>query len=361
MVAAVGLLGMSGCSSDEAIVWLHVKNVTAELATLQVSMSLDGKPATQQYEFSQGLEEVAIRLWKDQIVQGNLSVTLYGLTTERCVVASGKYEASVRTSAAASESDVTLSPLVPTLCPHLRPNLVAVPKGSFTMGSSLSESGRGSDEVAHKVTLSTSFWMAETEVTQRQYQNVMGNNPSKHKGDDLPVEQVSWNEAAAYCNALSAKEMLVPCYQISGTTVGWADKSTCTGYRLPTEAEWEYAANPPNPPRTIYAGSDMVDGVAWYGLNAGPTTHAVKAKTPNGRGLYDLSGNVWEWVWDYYQLNYEALPSTDPTGPATPTNRVIHGGSWRQPASAARVADRASSPGTSRNDDLGFRIVRSIL
>ena len=245
---------------------------------------------------------------------------------------------------------------------EVRPNLVKVPKGSFTMGSPAAESDRGTNEVQHSVTLTTDFWMAESEVTQRQYRNLMGSNPSSFKMDDLPVESVTWFEAVAYCNALSVKEKLPTCYQINGTTVGWADGVKCTGYRLPTEAEWEYAANPVTPPRTVYAGSDTVDGVAWYSTNSGSTTHAVKTKTANGRGLYDLSGNVWEWVWDWYQANYEALPATDPIGPTTkpsPEYRVIRGGSWSVTATFARVALRNYYAPAARTIGVGFRFVRS--
>ncbi len=244
--------------------------------------------------------------------------------------------------------------------PEVRPNLVMVRKGSFMMGSPTGEVGRNTNEVQHSITLTTDFWMAESEVTQKQYRNLVGSNPSAFKGAELPVEQVSWFDAVAYCNALSVKEKLQPCYQISGTTVGWADGVKCTGYRLPTEAEWEYAANPATPPRTVYAGSDTVDGVAWYGTNSMSTTHAVKTKTANGRGLYDLSGNVFEWVWDWYQANYETLPATDPIGPSTGTFRVLRGGSWGGPAADARVSGRHSLAPTNRiNGGLGFRFVRS--
>ncbi len=241
----------------------------------------------------------------------------------------------------------------------VRPKLVLVPKGSFTMGSPTTEPERYSNEVQHPVTLTTDFWMAESEVTQSQYRNLTGSSPSYFQGDDLPVEQVSWYEAVAYCNALSVKEMLTPCYQINGTTVGWAEGVKCPGSRLPTEAEWEYAANPVSPPRTVYAGSDTVDGVAWYSNNFGSTTHAVKTKTANGRGLYDLSGNVWEWVWDWYQGNYEVLPATDPIGPTTGADRVFRGGSWYVTAAFSRVAGRYSYTPSLRSVYLGFRLVRS--
>ena len=437
MMAGLVLLGTRGCGRDEVVVWLHVKNVTAEMTTLQVGLTLDGKPGKQQYEFTQGLGEVAIKLRKEQLGQGKLSVSLTGLSTGRCKVSTGKYEATVRADQDLAEADVALAVMSPAKClltvekvgdgsvtsspagvscgasctmevavgtkvtltaatataftgslwdgctawndncevtvtaaqkvsvqwgPEVRPKLVKVPKGSFSMGSPTTESGRGSDEVPHTVTLTTDFWMAESEVTQRQYRNLMGMSPSNFKGDDLPVENVSWFDAVGYCNALSVKEKLAPCYQINGTTVGWAEGVKCTGYRLPTEAEWEYAANPASGSRTVYAGSDTVDGVAWHSGNAGSTTHAVKTKTANGRGLYDLSGNVFEWVWDWYQSNYEALQSSDPIGPKvqpSPEYRVIRGGAWGLTATDARVALRNFNTPSDRNYYLGFRIVRS--
>ncbi len=436
ILAGMALLGTRGCSNDDIVVWLHVKNVTAEMKTLQVAVTLDGRPAPQRYEFTQGLGEIALRIRKQQIGLGLLSVDLTGLTDGGCLVAKGRYETTVSADMPLREMEVTLANLSPARCslsvdrvgdgsvtsipagvncgtsctmevemgtkvtltamiatpysgsfwegcdgvndtcevtvakaqkvsvhwgPEVRPNLVKVPKGSFTMGSPAAESGRGSNEVQHAVTLTTDFWMAESEVTQRQYRNLMGGSPSGFKGDDLPVESVSWYDAVAYCNALSVKEKLTPCYQISGTTVGWADGVKCTGYRLPTEAEWEYAANPVTPPRTIYAGSDTVDAVAWYSSNASSMTHAVKTKAANGRGLYDLSGNVWEWVWDNYQPNYEDLPLWDPIGPPTGAVRVVRGGAWCYAANLVRTAVRNAYVPTDAANFLGLRIVRSKL
>jgi len=412
------MLGMSSCGDDSVVVWLHLSNVTPDVSTLQVLITLDGKAAMQQYEFTQGLGEVAVRLKKSQLGQGQLIVNLSGMNADRCKVSTAKHEAKVSAEKPYEEVSVRLGVMLPAKCqltverlgegivtsspagvscgasctmevpvgtkvtltaatatpfsgsfwdgcsrvndscevtmtkaqkvsvkwgPEVRPKLVKVPKGSFTMGSPTGESDRGTDETQHSVTLTTDFWMAESEVTQRQYRNLMGSSPSSFKGDELPVESVSWFEAVEYCNALSVKEKLTPCYQISGTTVGWADGVRCTGYRLPTEAEWEYAANPATGQRTVYAGSDSVDGVAWYSTNSGSTTHAVKTKTANGRGLYDLSGNVWEWVWDWYQSNYETLPSTDPIGPSTSANRVIRGGTWLDIASYLPLRGAASA------------------
>ena len=244
-----------------------------------------------------------------------------------------------------------------TLEPEVRPKMIRVPKGAFTMGSPTSEVGRNGDETQHSVTLTVDFAMAETEVTQRQYRNLMGNNPSYFVGDELPVEKVSWLDAVAYCNALSVKENLPPCYQIAGANVLWQDGVKCTGYRLPTEAEWEYAARAPT--TTLYAGSNNVDDVAWYSSGAGNTTHPVKTKMANGRGLYDLSGNVFEWLWDLYLPNYETLTPVDPMGPSSGADRVVRGGSWGYTAVGARVAYRDRFAPTIRSQGLGIRPTRS--
>jgi len=344
------LLLVGGCSSDHVVLMIHVTNLTPEVTGLQVRAQLDDRPS-QQVTYAQKLDTLAVTIAKDNIGQGQLSLSVLGVGSSGCSSTGAQYNATVELSSPYLEIDLPMEPLTHQLC--------KVPKGSFPMGSPTTEAGRGMDEAQHMVTVTSDFWMADSEVTQRQWQSVMGTTPSHFKGNDLPVEMVSWFDTVTYCNELSKKEKLPQCYQINGTTVGWADGVKCTGYRLPTEAEWEYAASPATGTRTLYAGADTPDAVAWHSGNAGNTTHAVKTKTANGRGLYDLSGNVWEWVWDFYQGNYEALPSTDPIGPPMGANRVLRGGAWSVTATGARVAERGSGAPSLRDGSFGFRFVRS--
>jgi formylglycine-generating enzyme required for sulfatase activity len=242
----------------------------------------------------------------------------------------------------------------------------AIPGGSFTMGDT---AGGGWDgEIKHQVTLS-GFYLGQTEVTQAQYKTVMGYNPSKFKsGSDAPnrpVEQVSWYDAVEFCNKLSQAEGKSPAYTISGTKVTL--NSGTNGYRLPTEAQWEYAAKggAQTPVQTVkYAGSASLDEVAWYEENSykkgssSPDygTHPVAQKKANGLGLYDMSGNVWEWCWDW-KGDYSTSAQTDPAGPASGTDRVLRGGSWNGSAGGARLSYRNSNTPDYRNFNGGFRVV----
>jgi sulfatase modifying factor 1 len=342
------LLTVSGCSSDQVVLMIHVTNLTPDVTGLQVRAQLDDRPS-QQVTFTQRLDSLAVTISKGNIGQGQLRLSLLGVGPSGCSSSGAQYSATVELSSPYLEIDLPLEPLTHRLC--------KVPKGSFMMGSPATEAGRDSAEAQHMVTLTTDFWMADSEVTQRQYKNLIYDNPSRITGDDLPVDTVSWFQAMMYCNALSEKELLSSCYEVNGATVAGPDGVKCTGYRLPTEAEWEYAAR--SPATTVFAGSDSVDGVGWYSPNSGSVSHAVKTKTPNGRGLYDLSGNVWEWVWDYYQPNYEILPSIDPLGPPTGSSRVLRGGSFIDGPGSPRVAARGAHLPTVRGGNLGFRIVRT--
>jgi formylglycine-generating enzyme required for sulfatase activity len=237
----------------------------------------------------------------------------------------------------------------------LRPAMIILPKGKFLMGSP-PEAGFDHERPQHEVEIAAPFAMSETEVTQAQYQAVMEKNPSNYKdagnAAQRPVESVSWLDAIEYCNRLSDAEKLERCYEGEGEKVAWKQGLRCKGYRLPTEAEWEYAARGGQPNQT-YAGSDKVDDVAKINERS---TYQVKSQKPNQWGLHDMSGNVWEWVWDWYQDSYKGAAPKDPTGPAGGTRRVFRGGSF---SFDLRVAYRYRSPPGFRSLDLGFRIARS--
>jgi len=242
--------------------------------------------------------------------------------------------------------------------PVLRPKMLHLPPGDFRMGS---PDGAEDEKLVRIVHLTKGFALSETEVTQAQYQAVMGNNPSlfKDKPDSgqRSVEQVSWFDAVSYCNRLSELEGRTPCYTIQGEQVDWPD-AACPGYRLPTEAEWEYAARADQTYQ--YAGADELDRVAWHGGNAKNTTHPVAQKAHNAWFLYDMSGNVWEWVWDWYSDSYLGAETQDPSGPRVGVDRVLRGGSSVSAAVLARVSNRIWFAPNYRDNGAGFRLARSL-
>ncbi|MBR6193097.1 MAG: formylglycine-generating enzyme family protein [Treponema sp.] len=240
-----------------------------------------------------------------------------------------------------------------TTAQNIKADFKLVEGGTFQMGST---DERHDENPVHTVRVS-SFYMCDHEVTQKEYRDVMGTNPSKFSGDNLPVERVSWYNAVEYCNKLSIKEGLTPCYTINGSS------TTCNfnanGYRLPTESEWEYAARGGKKSNGYtYAGSNSVGNVAWYDDNSGSQTHNVKTKAPNELGLYDMSGNVWEWCWDWYG-NYSSGSQTNPSGSSSGSYRVERGGSWYSYPSNGRVAFRYYDSPSRKYNNLGFRVVRS--
>jgi len=187
---------------------------------------------------------------------------------------------------------------------------VWIEPGTFMMGCSQGDSECDDEATAHRVTLSKGYWMGQTDVTQEAYQQVTGKNPSGFKGAKLPVEQVSWTDSQNYCHAV--------------------------GMRLPTEAEWEYAARAGNP-ASRYGD---IDSIAWYNKNSGHTTHEVGKKQPNDWGLYDMLGNVWQWTADWYTDKYSGNYETDPKGPASGQFRALRGGSWDVYPAVVRVSVR---------------------
>ena len=248
-------------------------------------------------------------------------------------------------------------------------NFVRINGGTFTMGSLTNETGRNDDEEPqHQVTIK-SFYIGKYEVTQKEFREVMGTNPSNFKGDNLPVENVSWYDAIEYCNRRSELERLTPVYMIDKTrsdpnnkhsydNVRWMVtwNRNANGYRLPTEAEWEYACRAGT--TTAYnIGNSLSTNLANYNNTLNKTTN-VGSYVPNPWGLHDIHGNVWEWCWDWFG-NYSGRALIDPMGVSSGYSRVMRGGSWFNTAHNARSAMRGEELPYNRRTDLGFRVVRA--
>ena len=238
-------------------------------------------------------------------------------------------------------------------------NMVFVEGGTFQMGSN---SGESDEKPVHSVTVS-GFYMDKYEVTFDEYDAYCTATSRTKPGDQgwgrgtRPVINVSWFDAVAYCNWRSQKEGLTPCYTISGNNVKCNFRAK--GYRLPTEAEWEYAARGGKESREYtYAGSNTVDDVGWYRDNSGSYTHPVGGKQANELGIYDMSGNVWEWCWDLYG-SYSRGSATDPRGPSSGESRVLRGGEWAYADFDLRSANRGWNPPVSMDNHLGFRLSRT--
>jgi len=219
--------------------------------------------------------------------------------------------------------------------------MVWIPAGTFLMGRYPGEQDSDPNEVPeHQVTLSQGFWMGKYEVTQAQWEAVMGSSPAYFSGANRPVEWVSWSEVQSFITALNG---------LTGET-----------FRLPTEAEWEYACRGGTTTR-FYWGDDptyrQIGNYAWYGSNSGSQTQDVGAKLPNGFDLYDMSGSVWEWCQDWCGA-YPSGSVTDPTGPASGPYRIGRGGSWTHNGRACRSAARYGHGPSSASNNLGFRLSR---
>ncbi len=266
-----------------------------------------------------------------------------------------------------------------TIVSKINESLIAVEGGSFNMGSSLYEKN---ERPVRNINIK-GFYMLKTEVTQEQYMSVMGVNYSHFKSPNRPVEEVSWYDAIVFCNRLSILAGLTPAYSLDGQTNPelWGDVPRITdgedlkahwntivcdfsvdGYRLPTEAEWEYAAHGGVfNETTLYSGSDNLSEVGWNVDSLEGETRDVAMLLPNALGLYDMSGNVWEWCWDWYGT-YKVSDIDNPIGADMNITgkKIRRGGSISSDKVFCRVSNRASSNPEIRGVDLGFRIVRSL-
>jgi formylglycine-generating enzyme required for sulfatase activity len=216
------------------------------------------------------------------------------------------------------------------------PEMVVIPAGSFDMGGNMFDS----EKPVHCVTISREFAMGKTQVTQGNWRAVMGNNPSRFSscGDNCPVENVSWYDAQEFILRLNAK--------------------TGKQYRLPSEAEWEYACRAGGNQK--YCGSDDIDSVAWYGNNSGDSTQSSGSKQANAWGLFDMSGNVWEWVEDSWHENYTGAPADGSIWQGDGTRRVLRGGSWFDIPQFLRAVNRFRYGPSSRSASIGFRLAMTL-
>ena len=233
--------------------------------------------------------------------------------------------------------------------------------GMFRMGAHAAEENQWSKLAAppHAVRITRPFYLGITEVPQWLYLKVAGENRSICRGHTTPVHNVRWYDVVRFANRLSRREGLEPCYTINGTTVRWPAGPACKGYRLPSEAEWEYAARAGT--RLPFAGSTISEEVAWFNEeDPEDCAHPVAQKLPNDWGLYDMSGNVWEWVWDWYApYPGDGETRVDPVGPASGKQRIRRGGSWHYPENFTRVSYRCTEIPSRGTTVLGFRLART--
>jgi len=218
--------------------------------------------------------------------------------------------------------------------------LCGIPAGTFIMGSPISEAFREARESQHEVKLTKAFWLGRTELSQKQWEAVMGNNPSEFRGPDLPVVNVSWDDATTFCRKLNERRLLPTDWQ-------WS---------LPTEAQWEYACRA----GTMGPFSGNLDEMAWHITEDAPESmrrpHCVGTKQPNAWGLYDMHGNVWEWCADWFDWEYPKGAVMDPTGPNTGYKRVTRGGCWMNTEVHGRSARRSGAVLNWQSNSSGFRV-----
>ncbi|WP_162523819.1 SUMF1/EgtB/PvdO family nonheme iron enzyme [Flavobacterium sp. LMO8] len=244
--------------------------------------------------------------------------------------------------------------------------MVKVEGGTFKMGSKNSDKRADTDEQKeHNVSVST-FEISKFEVTVWEWKQFIKSNkmkmpqkPSWGWNDNYPINGITWNEAIAYCNWLSKTEKLQPAYTKKGPNI--ICDFNANGYRLPTEAEWEFAAKGGKNSKSYnFSGSNNLDEVAWHKGNSKKTPHTVGTKNHNEIGIYDMSGNVWEWCWDWYNKDfYKMEKGNNPHGPEMGDRRTVRGGSWDSQPNYVRPANRISTEPNKTHEFYGFRIVKT--
>ncbi len=301
-------------------------------ATVKVDGKTIGKSPIEGKELAAGKHTIQITLDGYENISEKLTFTHKPMVLNKTlqakqVKAEANTSASVASTTSGNKRTFTVNGVNFTM--------IHVAGGTFQMGSNDSDA-YDDEKPVHSVTLS-SYSIGETEVTQALWTAVMGSNPSDFKGNNLPVEEVSWNDCQTFIRKLNSL--------------------TGENFRLPTEAEWEFAARGGNRSRGYkYSGSDNLGDVAWYFGNSGGKTHAVKSKSPNELGIYDMSGNVWEWCSDWYG-SYSSSSVTNPKGPSSGSHRVNRGGSWSSNARYCRVAYRYYDTPSYTFNFLGLRLV----
>ena len=341
IIAATMLL--SGCKkyTDLSSMKVEITNeelvVTSTTATLRADYSWPGKVVSIAMEVSEDGGFANAMSFETSVSGNSLTVTATGLKAEtkyyyRIITDTGgvTFESETRTFVT-KKTDLSLT------VSGVSFDMVYVEGGSFDMGATTEQGGDAWDDEkpVHRVTLSD-YYIGKCEVTQELWEAVMGSNPSWFKGAQNPVEFVSWEDCQRFIRRLN---------RLTGRT-----------FRLPTDAEWEYAARGGNQSSHYkYSGSGNIGNVAWYDDNSGSSTHAVGTKSPNELGIYDMSGNVWEWCSDWYG-GYSAGAQTNPQGPSSGSDRVLRGGSWGYSARGCRVSDRSSRDPSDRSPNIGLRL-----
>ena len=321
----------------------------AELAVIQGNLSVNYKPFGADVYIDGNKVGQSPRVFNGLLV-GNHKVEIkkdgYGTDSKTVSILEGQTASlsgvltTNTSSSVASGSSLAGNTITIPVKDSISIDMVRVEAGTFTMGATAEMEDPYDDEKpTHQVTLTNDYYIGKYEVTQALWQAVMGDNPSRFNGDNLPVENVSWDDCQEFISQLN---------RITGKT-----------FRLPTEAEWEYAARGGNKSQGYqYSGSNNLSDVAWYWGNSGEKTHAVGTKQPNELGIYDMSGNVWEWCQDR-KGEYSSSSQTNPTGANSGSNHEYRGGSWCYNARYCRSSYRGSSMPDSRNNYLGLRLVLS--